>query len=196
MNAATWWYVARATGLVAWALLSGSVLTGLLLSTRLAPGRPPPAWRLDLHRFLGGLALVSTALHLGALVADDHVTFGVLEIVVPFASPWRPGAVALGVLALFVLVAVELTSLAMKRLPRRAWRAVHGTSFLAFWLATFHLLTAGHDATHPATRLACTLVVVAVVFLTLVRLLSPKAGARRRVRPDRPAASAEPSLSR
>src|SRR5690606_23931387 len=43
------WYVARSTGIVAWAVLTASVVWGLLLSTRLARGRPTPAWLTDLH---------------------------------------------------------------------------------------------------------------------------------------------------
>ena len=56
MTSQLWWYVARAGGIVAWALLTASVLWGLILSTKLRPPRVRPAWTLDLHRFLGGLA--------------------------------------------------------------------------------------------------------------------------------------------
>ena len=44
------WYVARASGLVAWALLATTVLWGLFFAGRLT-GKVPPAWNLDLHRF-------------------------------------------------------------------------------------------------------------------------------------------------
>ena len=57
MNPQLAWYVARAAGIVAWALVSGAVVWGLLLSTRVLRGRPTPRWLLDLHRFLGGLAV-------------------------------------------------------------------------------------------------------------------------------------------
>ena len=56
MTSQLWWYVARAGGIVAWALLTASVLWGLILSTKLRPPRVRPAWTLDLHRFLGGRA--------------------------------------------------------------------------------------------------------------------------------------------
>ena len=51
------WYTARASGLVAWALLSAGVLWGLALSTKVLGPRPRPSWMLDLHRFLGGAAV-------------------------------------------------------------------------------------------------------------------------------------------
>ena len=112
------WHVARATGVVAWALLTAAVVWGLLLSTRLARGRPTPVWLLDMHRFIGGAAVSFTLLHLGGLVADTYVHFGLADLLVPYASSWRPGAVALGVVSLYLLMAVELTSLLMRRIPR------------------------------------------------------------------------------
>ena len=56
------WYIARAAGLVAWALLAAATLWGLALSTKVARRRsaPRPNWLLDMHRWLGGTAL---ALH-------------------------------------------------------------------------------------------------------------------------------------
>jgi predicted ferric reductase len=178
-----WWYLARASGIVAWALVSASVITGLLVSTRLTNGRPTPAWALDLHRFLSGAGVVFTGLHLAGLVADGYVHVGAVDLFVPFATSWRPSAVALGVAALYLLVAIEATSLLMRKLPRRLWRSVHVTSFVLFWLATFHFLLAGTDASAAIARVAADVVLATVVFLTLVRVLSP----RRRAAPRRSA---------
>ena len=181
MNPQLWWYVARATGIVAWALLAASVIWGLLLSTRLARGRPTPAWLLDLHRFLGGSAVAFTALHLVGLVADNYVDFGLVDLLLPYASSWKPGPVALGVVSVYLLAVVEVTSLAMRRISRRLWRAVHLSSYVLFWTATFHFILAGTDAPHPLARAGIDVVAAAVVFLTLVRILSPR-GHRRAAR--------------
>ncbi len=174
MNPQLWWHIARATGIVAWALLTASVVWGLLLSTRLSRGRPTRAWLLDLHRFLGGAAVILTLGHLAALVADSYVQFDVVDLVVPFASSWKPGPVALGVVSLYLLAAIEATSLCMRRLPRRLWRGVHLTSYGLFWTATFHFLLAGTDAVHPLARWGINVAAATVVFLTLVRILSPR----------------------
>lgn len=172
MNPQTWWFLARASGLVAWGLLATSVLSGLLLATRLTGKHPPPAWTLDLHRFLGALAVSFTGLHLASLIADDYVRFNLLDLLVPYATSWRPGAVALGVVALYLLVAVQVSSLLMRRIPRSRWRLIHLSSYAAFWLATFHLLLAGTDATNVLVRWMVNIVTAVVVFLTLVRVLS------------------------
>jgi predicted ferric reductase len=171
MTTQAWWYLARASGYVAWGLVTSSVIAGLLLTTRVTNGRPRPAWILDLHRFLAGTAVIFTALHIGGLVADTYVHFGPADILVPLASHWRPAPVALGVIALYLLGAIEVTSLLMRRLPRRLWHGVHLTSYVLFWLATFHLLTAGTDATNRISRLGAGFAVALVTFLTFVRVL-------------------------
>lgn len=196
MSPQLWWHVARATGIVAWTLLAAAVVWGLLLSTRLARGRPTPAWLLDLHRFLGASAVAFTAVHLAGLVADNYVDFDIADLLVPYAAAWRPGPVALGVVSLYLLAVVEGTSLAMRRIPRRVWRSVHLTSYVLFWSATFHFILAGTDAPNPLARAGIDLVAALVVFLTLVRILDPRgrtreqarrgAGPRPALRPDRP----------
>jgi len=65
------------------------------------------------------------------------------------ASGWNTAAVAWGVVAMYLLAAVELTSLARRRLPKRLWRLTHGLAFPTFALSTVHVLTAG---TEPTTR--------------------------------------------
>ena len=104
-----------------------SILWGLALSTRLIRRKGVPAWLLDLHKFLGTLSIVFVGVHLLALWADNFVYFGPGELFVPFASPWRPGAVAWGIAATYLLVAIQLTSWMMKRLPRKLWHSVHLT---------------------------------------------------------------------
>ena len=60
----------------------------------------------------------------------------------------NPEAGYFGVFAMWGLVIVELTSLAMKRLPRKVWRGIHFTSYLTFLLTSLHGTFAGTDATN------------------------------------------------
>ena len=182
-----WWHVARATGIVAWALSVASVLWGLALSTRAAGKQARPAWLLDLHRHLGGLTLLFTGAHCAALIADGYVQFDLVDVLVPFAAGWRTGAVAYGVVALWVLAAVQLTSMAKRRLPPRVWRSVHLASYLGAAAATAHLVTAGTDALHPALRWGPALAVSAAAFFLTYRLCVP---ARRTARSGRSSTAA------
>lgn len=179
MNGQLWWYVARSSGIVAWALLAAGVLWGLALTTRITGGRPKPSWLLDLHRFLGGLALVFTGVHLAALVLDRSVEFGVADLLVPLASAWQPGAVAWGIVGLYLLLAVEITSLLRRRLPRRVWRWTHLLSFPLFATSTAHGLLAGTDATGGPLFIAMLVVSVAVFALTVARIDTGRQAGRR-----------------
>src|SRR2546421_721437 len=99
------WYVARASGLVAWALLAGSVVWGLLMTSKIVRGRVSNPWLLDLHRWLGGLALVFTGVHVAAILGDTYVHFSLASVFVPLANSWHPVAVAWGVASLYLLAA-------------------------------------------------------------------------------------------
>ena len=179
-----WWYQARAAGLVAYALLTASIALGLALSTRALGRRPRPAWLLDLHRWLGGLATIFVGVHLAALVADSYTHFGLADLLVPFASSWHPTAVAWGVVGFWLLVAVELTSLARRHLPARLWRIVHVASFPLFVVATLHVVFAGTDGDVPIVQFGLVGAIGLVAVLTAVRLwqLDAEPGARPVVR--------------
>ena len=165
-----WWYVARASGLVAWALLTLSVVWGILLSTKLFGRKPTPAWILDLHRFLGGATVVFIGLHLFAILVDSYVHFDLVAILVPFASQWNPLAVAWGIAAFYLLIAVEITSLLRRSLPNRLWRRVHYASFPLFALATIHGVAAGTDSRTAFAAMVIASVVMCVGLLTAIRL--------------------------
>lgn len=172
-----WWYVARSGGIVALILAALSVIWGLLLSTRVTGGRPTPKWLTSLHRYLGTLTVTFTAVHVGALVADSYVAFGWSDIFVPLASEWKPVPVAFGIVALYLLAAVQVSSLVMKRMPRRWWKLIHLSSFGLLWAGLVHGATAGTDAANPVYVLTMAALACATLLLTLFRLL---AGRRRR----------------
>lgn len=173
MNPQTWWFVIRASGLVAYVLVALTVIVGLLLSTRLLGRRPPPDWMLDWHRFVGGLGLVFTVLHMLSLLIDNYIEFGLVDLFVPFVATWRPGALALGIVAFYMAVAVQVTSLVRHRMSAGWWRRVHQLSVPLFALATAHLLLAGTDANHPLVLLTVGGLSGTVLLLLWFRLPAP-----------------------
>jgi DMSO/TMAO reductase YedYZ heme-binding membrane subunit len=166
-----WWYVARSGGIVAWGLLAISMFWGLALSSRFLGKRPKPNWMLDLHRFVGGLATVFTVVHVVGLMLDDYIGFGPADVLVPFAGNYHPLAVGWGIVAMYLLIAVEVTSLLRKRLSKRAWRATHYLSFPLFVLSTVHLLWVGSDRTTPLLRIGVLGAVAAVCVATVMRIV-------------------------
>lgn len=172
-----WWYTSRAAGILAWIMLSASVIAGMTLSTR-DSRILPTGWPIDLHRFLSSFSLLFLSVHMLALIPDNFVEFGVPELLVPLTSTWQPWAVAWGIVAFWLVVAVEITSLLRKRIPNRLWRAIHFSSFLVWLAATVHLFMAGTDVSAPAFRVAQFVVIGAVSLLFIRRLVV----ARRRLR--------------
>ena len=114
------WYISRSTGLLSWVLLALATIWGLLLSSRALERRPSPAWLLDLHRHLGTLTVILTGVHVGAIVLDDFVDYAILEVLVPFASDVDTTAVALGVVSLWLLLVVQVSSWTRGKIPRRS----------------------------------------------------------------------------
>jgi len=164
MDAKITWYFARSSGLVTWALILMTIVWGLLLATRALGRRPTPAWLLSLHRYLGALALVFLGVHVGAILLDSYTDFSIVNVLVPFTSSWDPLAVAWGIVAMYLLVAIEITSLLRNRMSRRAWHAVHLLAYFLFATSTVHMLTAGTDAKAVVASSAAVLVATAAVF--------------------------------
>ena len=170
MLATLTWYATRAGGVVAYALLAAATIWGLALSTRVHGSSPPRPWVLHVHRMLGGLALAMTAFHVISILLDSFVHFGLTDVLVPFATGWKSTAVAVGIIAAYLLLAVEITSLLRQRISNRTWRRVHYASFAVFVFASVHFIAAGTDAASPLTVGLVIAAVGSVVVLTAWRI--------------------------
>jgi predicted ferric reductase len=147
MSAAAW-YVARSSGIVAYLLLSSSVVLGALMAGRVKFTWPRFAVE-EVHRFLALLAGVFIAVHAFALLLDTVVPISLAQELVPFASPYRPFAVGMGVLAAELMAAVGITNHFRSRLPHAVWRRAHYLTLAVWGLATVHGFLAGTDRLDP-----------------------------------------------
>ena len=174
MSEQLWWYVARAGGIVSLFLAAASIIWGLLLSTGYLDRTPPKKWLLNMHSWLGGLTVSFTAIHVLGLWLDSFIQYSVADLFVPFAASKEPGRwpIAWGVIAFYLLLAVQGTSLFMRRLPRRWWRAVHMSSFGILVTGLVHGAQAGTDSSNPLYIAGAVGVGFAAVFLTTYRVLT------------------------
>jgi methionine sulfoxide reductase heme-binding subunit len=142
------WYVARSSGIVAYLLLSSSVVIGILMA-----GRTRFAWPRfaveEVHGFLATLTGVFIVLHGGALLLDSVVPFSLAQEIVPFTAGYRPFAVGLGVVAAELTAAVGISNLLRPQLPHHVWRRIHYATLAVWALATAHGLLAGTDRFDP-----------------------------------------------
>ena len=142
------WYTARSAGIVAYLLLTSSVVVGLLMSTRVKLTWPRFAVQ-EVHRFLSQLTAIFIVIHGGALLLDQVVPFTLRQELVPFTSSYRPFAVGLGIVSAELLAAVGLTNALRGRIPYRVWRRVHVLTLVVWLGTTVHLLLAGTDRADP-----------------------------------------------
>jgi predicted ferric reductase len=178
------WYLSRAAGITAYLLLTAATVLGLAISTRVADRWLARPVVFALHEQLAWLGLAATGLHLGALLGDSYLPFRLDDLLVPFAAPYRPGAVALGVLALYLSAAITGSFYVRARIGQRAWRALHMASFATYALATVHGVLAGSSTAQPWMQWLYLASGVAVLFLTNYRLLLA-----RRIPQSRPLAA-------
>ena len=171
MNNQFWWHLSRASGIVTWGFLIATALWGILLATRVLKPYDRPAWLLDLHSWLGTVTLFGTALHLAALVGDSYVHFGVADLFVPFASSWKPLAVAWGIIAMYLLVVVQASSWAMKKIPKSLWRTLHLLSYGLFVTVSIHAFSAGTDRANHFFQAFGVAIITVMVGATAIRVL-------------------------
>lgn len=168
------WYVARASGLVAFGLLTLSVWLGLAMSARLL-GPKRQKLLFPLHRTLAWTGLSMVGLHLGGLLLDPVLHFGALSVLVPGAAAWRPAGVALGVVAAWLTLALASSFKARRWIGQKGWRRLHYATFAAFWLALGHALLVGTDLRGFGGPITALLAAGPVLWLSFYRLLASRA---------------------
>jgi predicted ferric reductase len=143
-----YWYLSRASALVAYWLLWLSMALGLLISNRLARVWPGGPTAFDLHQHASLLGLAFALFHGLILTGDRYIDFTLAQVLTPFASAgYRPFWVGLGQTAFYGLALVGLSFYAVRVIGRRLWRAIHFLSFAAYALALIHGVTSGSDST-------------------------------------------------
>lgn len=140
------WDIARAGGFVAYGLLTLALVTGLLHSLKWGGDRWPRLVNNEVHTHLTLLALVFTVVHVVAVALDPFTAFHLNEILLPFVSHYRPLWMSFGIVALYLGIAVGVSTAVRPKIGYRAWRALHFITFATFVFATVHGLGTGSDS--------------------------------------------------
>jgi hypothetical protein len=166
-----WWYLTRASGIVATVLAVASLVFGAFFSARNTGNRMTPAWWLDLHNYLGGLALIFTGVHLLASVLDPNSGIGVVQVLIPGTAGTATWAVTWGVLATYTFVIAVFTSWPRRRFSRKVWRWLHLTSVAGVALAGIHGFQLGSDATEQLFEAGLVVAAAITVYALVLRLI-------------------------
>jgi len=174
----SFWYLSRSAGFVAYLLLWGSVVWGLLLSSKIGQGRFRPPALLDAHQFLSNVALGFAFFHGLVLMGDRYLSFPLQAVLVPFASSYESVLVAAGQIGLWLSLFVSLSFLVRKRIGQRRWRSFHYVSFAAYWLVLVHAAILGTDSKLLPIKLLYLVTNAIVLFLTFYRVFDSSRRAR------------------
>lgn len=174
-----WWLASRSAGVVAYLLLTASVVLGLAMALRLAPPRATALLR-TVHERVALVALAAVAAHGLLLLGDGWLRPGPSGVLVPFAMDYRPVWTGLGILGGYLAAGLSLTYYARRRLGARRWRTAHRLIPVAWAMAAVHVIGAGSDAGSLWLQIPLALTTAAVLTLLGHRMLAgrPARGAR------------------
>ena len=177
-----YWYMARSAGIVAYLLLWGSVAGGILVGNKLLNGLVKPPVVYEVHKTLSILALIVGMFHGFILLGDSYMNFSVLDLLIPFHSPYQPFAVGLGILGLYLTAILVASFYIKKRIGQRTWRLLHFTSFGLWIMTSLHGIMAGTDTQSSVTKMMYAVAVVSVGYLLTYRIFVEKEPVRAQAR--------------
>jgi predicted ferric reductase len=166
-----WWYVTRASGIIAYLLLWFSTILGLAVTSKYLDGMLDRLFTYDFHEFISLLAVAFTLVHIIVLTFDRYLPYSVAQILVPFISPYRPFWVGVGVIAFYMILLVTITFYLRNRIGTRAFRTIHLVSLLGYIGVTLHGYYAGTDTALPAMQILYKVSGLGVLFLTVYWLV-------------------------
>jgi sulfoxide reductase heme-binding subunit YedZ len=152
------WYAIRASGVLAFVLLTCTVLVGVGLAGKVRLARWPRFTVDALHRYLGTLFWVFLGVHILTTAIDSYVSLSISDIVIPFASSYRSFGLGMGIVATELLLTLAIVNRLRDKLSYRFWRRAHYLNFAVWVGSTLHGVYTGTDSLMLLYAAAITLV--------------------------------------
>ncbi len=143
------WFIARITGLTAFAVLSLSVLSGEALRTSVLDFLAKNRAVRKLHDFTTPLWLPLVFAHVIALLLDKTARIQPINVVVPFLTDYGELPIGLGTVAFDIIMVVTITSWLRSKMNNTLWTWIHRTSYIGFVALFFHAALSGTDFDAP-----------------------------------------------
>ena len=140
-----WWFVARGSGMVAYVLLTAAVIVGIALSRRWHSAIWPHLMVERVHRWLTSTLYAFLLIHTVAIWQDPFTHFRLVDVLVPFASTYRPVWLSMGIVAAELGLAIGASALLRRWIGYRVWHVLHLLTYLLFPLSLLHALGTGTD---------------------------------------------------
>lgn len=184
------WNLLRAAGIGSYVMLFASIAWGLFGTTTLWGRLASKVSATLIHQFFSTVGMLLLGAHLALLYVDPWMPFDARSLFVPMASEYRPLAIAMGIVAMYLAVVVIVTSWVRKGIGPKVWRAIHLSSIPMFCLMLLHGLLAGTDAQRPWMWSTYIVTGAAIVFLLFLRAFTARPARNAGAAPSRPARSA------
>lgn len=177
-----WWIVSRSSGIVAFVLITISVLLGLTMAGK--PVRDPQFTKnlRAVHEQTALAGLVAIAVHGFAIFADPWLKPGITGVAIPFALSTHTFWTGLGVIAGYLAFLLGLSFYLRRRIGARLWRKAHRATIAVYVLGLFHALGAGSDTGSMIFLVWAVGTAVPIAILFVYRLGAARRAERRRIR--------------
>ena len=186
------WIILRAAGIGSYIALWLAVDWGLIATTSLVTKRVSKPTSTLFHGVVASAGLALLVIHLGGLLVDRFMPFGLLDLLIPLRAGYRTLAVSFGVIAMYAMVLILVTSWIRKRLGTKIWRAIHLLAIPTFAMALAHGMFAGTDSSRPWMFAIYVVTGLLTLFLVIVRGLT---FGYRPPRAERPAPAVRETVS-
>ncbi|MEI7838506.1 MAG: ferric reductase-like transmembrane domain-containing protein [bacterium] len=158
------WYIIRASGFTAVALLIMLTISGIGQVTGLTFKYLEPIKAWAFHKALAYTLCAAVIVHGGFLLLDHYVKFTIPQILIPFVSHYNNKSsliglnlgwfgVTAGILASYGIAVIIISSLGWIDTKKKAWKQLHYLSYLVAILVFIHALSTGSDLKYGTFRL-------------------------------------------
>jgi sulfoxide reductase heme-binding subunit YedZ len=182
------WLASRASGVVAIAMLSFTVMVGLTQGGRLPLGfKARDLTRV--HEFCSLAAIVAILAHGALLLGDPWLAPTITQLLVPFQLDYRTFYTGVGITGAWIAVLLGLSYYVREHIGVKRWKTLHRFTIVAYAMSVVHVLGAGTDSGEVWLKapLLASAGIVVVLFVIRISQQAPRA------QPTRPSSSPRPT---
>lgn len=167
------WYISRASAITGFIFMFLIVVLGTGMTMGYAYKMFNPVFAWVLHKYLSIAFLVSVLVHGFSLMFDTFIKFGFTDVLIPFMSSFKPLYVGFGVIGLYLLLIIALTSIFMRTRAPKFWRSVHYLVYPLFVFGCVHGFLTGTDSKTLWMQVLYGMTSVVFVWLVFYRFIMP-----------------------
>ena len=177
------WYFIRGAGFAALFLMFLLMISGIGHITGLTYKYIEPIKAWAIHKAIAFGLVFAVLVHVIFLLFDHYVSFSFPQLIIPFLNNYTNGTslfginfgifvIAAGIISMYLILLVVITSLGWIDTKKKAWKWVHYSSYIAAVLVFVHALGAGSDlkyGTFRAFMIFLLAILVIAIFMRLAR---------------------------